>query len=137
MDNFFNRIIEFKLLIKQNNNIEYRYVIEQKGITFDHDFGYSFSLFFPPKKGGKKKRTINSKNRDQKSCLSARSLLKQNNINIEYRYMIEHKEMTFYHDFGYSFPLFFPPKKNGKKKRIMNSKKRDQKSCLSSRSGTF
>ena len=38
-----------------------------EGMTFDHDFGYSFPLFlFPPKKRGKKKRKMNSKNRDQK-----------------------------------------------------------------------
>ena len=37
--------------------------IEQKGITFDHDFGYHLPLF----------SSLNSKNRDQKSCLSARS----------------------------------------------------------------
>ena len=36
--------------------------IEQKGMHFDHDFGYSSSL-----------RGMNSINCDQKSCLSARS----------------------------------------------------------------
>ena len=25
-------------------------LIEQKGMTFDHNFGYSLPLFFPPKK---------------------------------------------------------------------------------------
>ena len=44
---------------------------------FYHDFGYSFSLFlFPTKKRGKKRKRMKSKNRDQKSCLSARSQLK-------------------------------------------------------------
>ena len=32
------------------------------------------------------------------------------------------------------FPVRFPPKIRGKKKRRMNSKNRDQKSCLSARS---
>ena len=32
-----------------------------------------FFILFPPKKRGKKKRRIYSKNRDFKSCLSARS----------------------------------------------------------------
>ena len=43
-------------------------MIEQKGMTFDQDFGYPFPL-----KRGKKKRRMNSKIRDQKACLSARS----------------------------------------------------------------
>ena len=47
--------------------------IEQKGMTFDLVFGYSFSLFSYLIKRGKKKRSMNSKNRDQKSCLAARS----------------------------------------------------------------
>ena len=38
--------------------------IEQKGITFVHDFGYSFPLyFFPPKKGWTRKGEWISKNR--------------------------------------------------------------------------
>ena len=42
-------------------------------MTFDHDFGYFFSpFFFSPKNIGKKKTRTNIKNRDQKSCLSAR-----------------------------------------------------------------
>ena len=33
--------------------------IEQKGMTFDHDFGYSLPLFFfPPKKGRRKGERI-------------------------------------------------------------------------------
>ena len=48
--------------------------IEQKGMPFDHGFGYSFLLFsFLLKKRQKRKRERRSKNRDQKSCLSARS----------------------------------------------------------------
>ena len=44
--------------------------IEQKGMTFDHDFGYSIPLFSSLLKNiGKKKRRINYKNRDQRSCL--------------------------------------------------------------------
>ena len=50
-------------------------MIKQKGMTFDHDSSYSFPLFlFPTKKRGKRKGDISSKNRDQKSCLSAQSL---------------------------------------------------------------
>jgi hypothetical protein len=49
-------------------------MIEQKGITFDQHFGYSFPLFSSLlKKRGKKKMRMNSNNRDFKSCLSARS----------------------------------------------------------------
>ena len=48
--------------------------IEQKGITFDHEFCYSFSfsssLFFR----GKRKGENNNRSCGQKSCLSARSL---------------------------------------------------------------
>ena len=42
--------------------------------------------------------------------------------------------MTFDHDFGYSFPFIFPPKKRGQKKMRMESKNLDRKSCLSARS---
>ena len=43
-------------------------------MTFDHDFGYSFTLVsYLLKKEGRRKERMNSKNRDQKSCLSARS----------------------------------------------------------------
>ena len=48
------------------------YIIEQKGMTFDHDFCYYFPRLFLPKKRGKVKRRMNNKNPDQKSCLSAR-----------------------------------------------------------------
>ena len=47
---------------------------EQKGMAFDHNFGYYFTLFSSLLKKGKKKRTMNIKNRGQKSCLSARSI---------------------------------------------------------------
>ena len=53
-----------------------KYKIEQKGMTFNHDFGYSFTLFSSLLKGGKKKRRMNSKNRDQNVCLSAQSKYK-------------------------------------------------------------
>jgi len=50
--------------------------IEQKGMTFDQDFCYSFSfsssLFFL---GGKRKGEENNKSLGQKSFLSARSIL--------------------------------------------------------------
>ena len=48
-------------------------MIQQKGMTFHHDFGYSFisPFLFPPKKRGEKKK-MNSKNHDKKSFLSAR-----------------------------------------------------------------
>ena len=50
-------------------------VREKKGMTFDQDFVYFFPPFlFPAKKRGKRKEESSSKNRDQKSCLSARSL---------------------------------------------------------------
>ena len=50
-------------------------MIKQKGMTFENDSGYSFPLFlFPTKKRGKRKGESSSKNRDEKSCLSARSL---------------------------------------------------------------
>ena len=46
----------------------YTYImIEQKGMTFDHDCGYSFPFLLPPKKRGKKKRRINDKNHDRKA----------------------------------------------------------------------
>ena len=49
-------------------------MIEQKGMRFDHDFGYSFLLFSSVlKKREEEKDRMNSKNRDQKSCCSARS----------------------------------------------------------------
>ena len=47
--------------------------IEKKGMTFDHDFGNSLPLFsFLFKK--ERRRKGKCKNRDQKSCLSARSI---------------------------------------------------------------
>ena len=61
---------------------------------FDRAEGYDFwprlwSFFspflFPPRKRGKKKRRMNSKNRDQKSCLSARSIINKSNPNIYFR----------------------------------------------------
>ena len=48
-------------------------VIEQKGMTFDQDFSYSFPFFFPPKIEGRRKGEWISKTRDKRSCLSARS----------------------------------------------------------------
>ena len=48
-------------------------MIEQKGMTFDHDFGYHFHLFSSLLKKVKKKRRMNSKYRDQNLYLSARS----------------------------------------------------------------
>ena len=49
--------------------------IEQKGMTFDHDFGYYCPLFSSLLKKGKKKRRMNTKNHDKKSCLLARSTI--------------------------------------------------------------
>ena len=50
-------------------------LIEMKGMTFDHDFGYSFPLFSSLLKNtGKKKRRKKLQNRHQNSCLSVRSL---------------------------------------------------------------
>ena len=101
--------------------------IEQKGKTFDHDFGY---FLFPPRKRGEKKRRINSKK--QMLCLSARlfglprkeifvgiklvillrnkfiDLFEQGSrVKIFISSTIEQKDMTFDHDFGYSLSLFF------------------------------
>ena len=49
------------------------YWIEQKGITFDRDFWYSFSssssIYFLGKRKGEK----NNESRGQTSCISARS----------------------------------------------------------------
>ena len=47
--------------------------IEQKGITFDHDFGYSLPLFSSLLKKREEEKKMKSKNHDQKSCFSARS----------------------------------------------------------------
>ena len=45
-------------------------------MTFDHDFGYSFPFSLPSqKKEWRRKGEWSSKNRDQKSCLSAWSYL--------------------------------------------------------------
>ena len=49
-------------------------VREKEGMTFDQDFVYSFPPFLFPAKREKRKEESSSKNRDQKSCLSARSL---------------------------------------------------------------
>ena len=52
------------------------FVIEQKGMTFDHDFGYSSPPFSSLLKiEGRRKGERISKNRDQRSCLSARLIL--------------------------------------------------------------
>ena len=60
--------------LKPGSDLATDKMIEKKGLDFDHDFGYSFPLFsFLLKKRGKKKRSMNSKNRDQNSCLSALS----------------------------------------------------------------
>ena len=48
--------------------------IEQKGMTFDHDFGYFFPFFFTPKKKREEEKENEvAKKRDKKSCLSCRS----------------------------------------------------------------
>ena len=48
-------------------------LIEQKGMTFDHDFSYSFPHFSSLLKNREEKRRIKQKNPNQKACLSARS----------------------------------------------------------------
>ena len=51
--------------------------IEQNGITFDYDFFYSFSFSSSFFLGGREeKRKKKNESRGQKSCLSARSMLK-------------------------------------------------------------
>ena len=43
-------------------------------MTLDHDYGYYFSLISSHiKERGNKKRRMNGKNRNQKSCISAHS----------------------------------------------------------------
>ena len=48
-------------------------MIEQKGMTFDYDFCYSFSFLLSSFLRGKRKGKENNHSRGQKSCLSARS----------------------------------------------------------------
>ena len=54
-------------------------MIEQKGMTFDHDFGYFSPLLFSllAKEGRRKGEWISKsyQSKDQRSCLSARSTL--------------------------------------------------------------
>ena len=49
------------------------FLIKQKGMTFDHDFCYSFSFYSSLFLGGKRKEEKNNRSRGQKSYLSARS----------------------------------------------------------------
>ena len=49
------------------------YWIEQKGITFDHDYKYSSPFLLHSFFGGKRKGEKNNESRSQKSFLSARS----------------------------------------------------------------
>ena len=50
-------------------------------MTFDHDFEYSFPLFSSLlKTGGRRKGEWISKNLEQKSCLSARSIGKDTTV---------------------------------------------------------
>ena len=59
---------------KSETKIYYSVLIEQKGMTFDHDFGYSLSLLSTLlEKNKEEKEKEFFKNLDQKSCLSARS----------------------------------------------------------------
>ena len=64
-----NNNVTRKKVFHSDHNIIVELAIEQKGMTFNHDFGYSFLLFFFPLFQEAKY----SKNRDQKTCLSARS----------------------------------------------------------------
>ena len=77
---FAEDILNVRKIMQQKNIIFlyglYHKMIEQKGMAFDQDFIYSLSLFsFILKKRGKKKRRMNNKNCDQKSCFSARSYI--------------------------------------------------------------
>ena len=47
--------------------------IEQKGMPFDNDFGYSLPTFSSLLKRENKKSRMNNRNFNQKACLSARS----------------------------------------------------------------
>ena len=59
------------------------YSTKLKGMTLDHDFGYSFPLLSSLlKKDGRRNGEWISKNRDQKSCFSAR-LFKKNYMNLQ------------------------------------------------------
>ena len=60
--------------LNESGSIKQSITIEQKGMTFDQDFGYSFPIFSSLLKNeGKRKGEWSSKNCDQKLCLSARS----------------------------------------------------------------
>ena len=48
-------------------------MIEQKGMTFDHDFANPSPFLLPSFLGRKRKGEKNNQSRGQKSCLSARS----------------------------------------------------------------
>ena len=49
-------------------------LIEQKDMTFNHDFPIHSPFLLPPFLGEKKKEEENDQSCDQKSCLSARSM---------------------------------------------------------------
>ena len=59
------------------------------------------------------------------------------NYSLEFRYRSSDQAERHYFCprlWLFFFPFLFNPKKRGKKKRRMNSKNRDHKSCLSARS---
>ena len=62
-----NNLCEFTALEHKSKRIQ------QKGMTFDHDFFNSFAFSTLSFFGGKRKEEKNSQSRSQKSCISARS----------------------------------------------------------------
>ena len=73
--------ITFQEAIEKQPILQLQYwKIEQKGMTFDHDFCYSFSYFLPSILGGKRKGEENNQSRGQNSCLSAISYWKKRRI---------------------------------------------------------
>ena len=117
--------------------------IEQKGMTFDHDFCYSFSLsssqfFLEGREKGKRKTKVVVKrhvflldpiNKSKWSIWYIELMIKCT------KPYYQKKDRADRHDFWprlwlFSSPFLFPPRKRGEKKRRMNRK--HQKSCLSS-----
>ena len=78
--NPFGKVIHSYIRVKCNQN----YAIKQKGMPFDHNFCYSFSifslLFFL---GGKRKGEENNKTRGQKYFLFARPIMRAKSACLE------------------------------------------------------
>ena len=82
--------------------------MEQKGMTFDHDFCYFIIFFFFPLfLGGKRKGENNNQSRGQKSCLSARSVLQN------YHILREGSEKRKRHKYAFHNSMLFIPNLKG------------------------